>query len=186
MKVSRRVLSLFLVAALVFPLVLMAGSALAETERFVKSSGGSVHVWPEPKKVPGTALGKLKPGTVVTVTGKSGSFLKVECGDLVGWMDWRYVGKREVEPKADEEEITVKEVIFGGKIRGTAEDSIINIWPGMKNRGKNVMVIPVGATVDVAIKMSNGWALVSYNSPEKGLVEGFVQSKWIVAPEEGK
>lgn len=179
MKTSRRYLSLLLVVALVLPLVMMAGSALADTERFVKSSGGPVHVWAEPKKVPGTALGKLKPGTVVTVSDKSGSFLKVTGEGLTGWMDWRYVGKRDVMPVPG---VYVKDVVFDGTIRGTAKDSIINIWPGMMNRGKNVMVIPVGAVVDVTLKMSNGWSWVAYNSPKDGLVTGYVQTKWIADP----
>lgn len=179
MKVSRRFLGLLLVVALLLPMVMMAGNAFAEIERFVKSSGGPVHVWPEPKKVPGTALGKLKPGTIVTVSDKSGSFLKVSGEGLTGWMDWRYVGKRDVLPDPS---ITVKDVVLDATIRGTAKDSIINIWPGMQNRGQNVMVIPVGATVEFALKLSNGWSWVVYNSPDKGLVDGYVQTKWLVDP----
>lgn len=181
MKNTRRILSFLLLIALVLPMMLLAGSALAEKENYVASSGGPVHVWPEPKKVAGTALGKLKYGTALVVLDSVKGFKYVSGGGLSGWMDSRYVGSREIKPVKDPE---IKDLFFDKIVRGTADDSIINIWPTMKNRGKNVMVIPVGAEVGLEIKYDNGWSWVSYEKANGEYVSGYMQSKWLVVKPE--
>lgn len=175
-------ISVLLVLMLVLPMLLLSGSAIAEREYLVKSTGGPVHVWPEAKKAPGTALGKLKNGTQLVVLEKGTAFHLVSGGGLEGWMDAKYVGSREVKPQEPEKPIEVLDYYYDREIRGTAPDSIINIWPTMKNRGKNVMVIPVGAQVNFSIAYDNGWSWVWYEKAPDEFVEGFVQTKWLVEP----
>ncbi len=191
MNKSRKLMSLLLVLVLALPMVFVTVNALAEkvTVKVVATSGGRLNVWAGPVKKPGSALASLKNGTKidsVDVANKTYStadkrwMVFITAGKVQGWVDAKYVGTKTYVPGTDPVPVGQP---YTGKLRGSAPNSIINIWGDKLNaKGQKPLLkaVPMGYTFENVQNFSNKWSLVTFRTADLKPVTGWVQTKWLV------
>ena len=186
MNKSRKFMSLLLVLVLALPMVFVTVNALAATVDVVKTSGGVLNVWPQPKKVAGSSTKSLKNGTEITLSGdKTYStadkrWMVYITAPVAGWVDQKYVGKKTVVPA---EPIIEKSRWGEAKLQGTAPNSIINLWgEELNKKGTKPLIaaLPLGHVFTDVVNWSDGWSSVTFVTADLKKVSGYVQTKYLV------
>lgn len=190
---NKKLMSLLLVLVLALPMVFVTVNALAaekKTYPAVQTSGGVLNVWAGPVKKAGSAVGRLKNGTKLDSVNRAGKvysmtdkrwMVYITAGDVEGWVDLNYVGSRPVVSSAKPEPVGVT---YTGKLRGTAPNSIINIWGEKLNaKGEKPVMkkIPMGYVFEDVQNYSNKWSYVTFKTTaEADDISGWVQTKYLV------
>jgi len=184
MNKSRKLVSLLLVLVLALPMVFVAVNAVAEVVDVVKTSGGRLNVWPQPVKKAGSSTQSLKNGTVISLSGdKTYStadkrWMVYITAPVAGWVDKAYVGKKTVVPPKP---VEVKSIWGEAKLKGTAPNSIINLWDGYgSDRKVEMKQLPLGYVFTDAVNLTNGWSEVWFETADMEYVFGYVQTKYLV------
>jgi hypothetical protein len=192
MNKSRKLMSLLLVFVLALPMVFMTVDALASETNYynvVRTSGGRLNVWPRPVKEAGSSATSLANGTAVTLTGNrtystaDKRWMVEISAPAKGWVDAKYIGKKGyAPPKKTPEPIDYWE---RAQLKGTAADSIINMWrdnekPFERRYQKPVFTnVPLGYVFNGAIIYDNGTAWVEFVTADEEVIGGWVRTQWL-------